>query len=163
MFDWLYPTRFWLEQLPQHLRPDDDKIEEMEKLRRHAVCFLFGLPNDSFAAIILSSPWATRKVQEHTYKMAKEQMPNASEKEILEALFRSRLYPQNPAGLHIAEHEVEHILRDIDTLDDLIRYFLEKEKEEPRFFKEKEKPWFFRDILGAGKKVAYKVDKILER
>jgi len=91
----------WFKQLPYNLKPDEDKIEGLEKLRSRAVFGILPLPNDIFVEIILGSTWATRRTQENVYAMAKEKMPNASEKEILEAVLRSRIFPQNPAGLKI--------------------------------------------------------------
>lgn len=148
------PNIFWLEQLPRNLRPDENKVEELERLRTHAICHIFPLPNDMFTEIILSSRWATSRVQENVYMMEKEKIPDASEKELLEAVFRSRIFPQNPAGLEIAEAEIDKEMRNINSLNELISYFVQRDKEESRFN---------RDIFGAGKRVAKKVDKILER
>ena len=144
----------WLEQLPNNLRPDEDKVEELERLRSHAICHIFPLPNDMFTEIILSSRWVTRRVQENVYMMAKEKMPDASERELLEAVFRSRIFPQNPAGLEMTEEKIDREMGNINSLNDLIEYFVQRDKEEPRFL---------RDVFGAGKRVANKVDKILER
>jgi len=148
------PKIWWLEQLPSNLRPDENKVEELERLRSHAICHIFPLPNDMFTEIILSSRWATRRVQENVYMMAKEKFPNASEKELLQVVFRSRIFPQNPAGLEMTEEEINKEMRNINSLDELIQYFVSRDKEEPRFL---------RDVFGAGKRIANKVDKILER
>ena len=148
------PTIWWLEQLPGNLKPDDNKVEELERLRSRAICCILPLPNDIFAQIILSSSWATLRAQENVYMIAKEKMPDASEKDRLEAVFRSRAFPQNPAGIRLPEDEINRALKNIDSLDDLVQYFAEKEKEEPRFR---------RDILGSGKRILKKVDEILEK
>ena len=145
---------WWLEQLPSNLRPDENKVEELERLRSHAICHIFPLPNDMFIEIILSSRWATRRVQENAYIMAKKKMPNASENELLEVVFRSRLFPQNPAGLEMTEEEIDKEMRNINSLNDLIRYCVQRDKEVPQFH---------RDVFGTGKRIANKVSKILER
>lgn len=142
------PEISWLEQLPSNLRPDNDKVEKLENLRSH-----YHIPNDIFIRIITSSPEITRRVQENVYKMAKEEMPKASEKELLEAVFRTRIFPQNPAGLKMTEEEIRKEIKNINTLNDLVEYFIQKDKEEPRFQ---------RDILGIGKKIANKIDNILK-
>jgi len=147
------PKIWWFEQLPSYLRPDESKVEELEKLRSHAIFHIFPLPNDMFTEIILSSRWAVRQVQENVYIMAKEKMPDASEKELLEAVFRSRIFPQNPAGLEMTEEEFDKEMRNINSLNDLIQYFVRRDKENPRFL---------RDVFGAGKRIANKVDKMLE-
>ena len=143
------PEISWLEQLPSNLRPDNDKVEKLENLRSH-----YHIPNDIFIRIITSSPEITRRVQENVYKMAKEEMPKASEKELLEAVFRTRIFPQNPAGLKMTEEEICKEIKNINTLNDLVEYFIRRDKEEPRFQ---------RDILGIGKKIANKIDNILKR
>jgi len=148
------PKIWWLERLPSNLRPDENKVEELERLRSHAICHIFPLPNVMFTGIILTSRWATRRVQENVYMMAKEKFPNASEKELLQVVFRSRIFPQNPAGLEMTEEEINKEMRNINSLDELIQYFVSRDKEEPRFL---------RDVFGAGKRIANKVDKILER
>jgi len=57
MYGLFDPNIFWLEQLPRNLRPDENKVEELERLRTHAICHIFPLPNDTFTEIILSSHW----------------------------------------------------------------------------------------------------------
>lgn len=148
------PKIWWLEQFPNNLRPDENKVEELEKLRTHAICHIFPLPNDMFTIIILNSRWATRRVQENVYTLAKEKMPDATEEELLEAVFRSRILPTSPAGLEMNEEEIDKEMQNINSLDDLIHYFVKKDKEESRFL------W---DVLGVGKRIAKKVDKLLER
>ncbi len=148
------PQIWWFEQLPSNLRPDESKVEELEKLRSHAIFYVFPIPNDMFAEIILNSHWATHQVQENVYIMAKEKMPDASEKELLEVVFRSRISPQNPAGLEMTEEEIDEAMRSINSLDDLIQYFVQRDKEIPRYR---------RDVFGTGKKIANKVDKILDK
>jgi len=142
------PETSWLEQLPSNLRPDNDKVEKLENLRSH-----YHIPNDIFIGIITSSHEIIRRVQENVYKMAKEKMPKASEKELLEVVFRTRVFPQNPAGLKMTEEEICKEIKNINTLNDLVEYFIRRDKEEPRFQ---------RDILGIGKKIANKIDNILK-
>ena len=142
------PEILWLKQLPSNLRPKDDKVEKLENLRSHYL-----LPNEIFIGIILSSPAITRQVQKNVYELAKEKMPNASEKELLEAVFRSRIFPQNPAGLKMTEEEIQKEIENINSLNDLIEFFIQRDKEEARFT---------RDLFGIGSKIAKKIDTILE-
>ena len=142
------PEVSWLEQLPFNLRPDNDRVEELENLRSH-----YHIPNNIFIGIITSSPEITRRVQGNVYKMAKEKMPNASEKEVLKAVFRTRVFPQNPAGLKMTEEEICKVIQNINSLNDLVEYFIQRDKEEPRFQ---------RDIFSIGKKIANKIDNILK-
>ncbi len=148
MSDLFNPEISWLEQLPPNLKPNDDKVEELENLRFH-----YHIPNNIFIGIITSSPEITRRVQRNVYKMAKEKMPNASEKELLGVVFRTRVFPQNPAGLKMTEEEIRKEIQDINTLNDLVEYFIQRDKEEARFT---------RDLFGFGSKIAKKIDTILE-
>ena len=107
-----------------------------------------------FANMVLSSRWATCKVQENVYMDAKEKMPSASEKELLEEVFRSRVFPQNPMGLKITEQEINGEMRNIQCLRDLQEYLVQREKEEPHFY---------RDLFGEGKRITNEVEKILEK
>ena len=77
--------------------------------------------------------------------MAKEKIPNASEKETLEAVLRNRTFLQNPARLKLTEEEINKKMQNINSLNDLIEYFLRKEKIEREKFR------FIRDIFGIGK------------
>jgi len=129
------PEISWLEQLPSNLRADNDRVKELENLRSHC-----HIPNNIFIGTITSSPEITRRVQENVYKMAKDKMPNASEKEVLEAVFRTRVFPQNPVGLKMREEEIRKGIQSINSLNDLVEYF----------------------ILGIGRKIANKIDNILK-
>jgi len=142
------PEVSWLEQLPPNLKPNDDKVEELENLRSH-----YHIPNNIFIGIITSSPEIIRRVQGNVYKMTKEKMPNASEKEVLEAVLRTRVFPQNPAGLKMTEEEICKVIQNINSLNDLIEHFIQRDKEEPRFT---------RDLFGIGIRIAKKIDTILE-
>jgi len=148
MEDFLNSNIWWFEQLPPNLRPANEKVTELEKLRSQ-----YHLPNDLFVGIVLSSPEITRQVQKNIYNLAKEKMPKASEKELLEVVFRTRIFPQNPSGLKMTEEEVQKEIQNINSLNDLIEYFIQKDKVEPRFQ---------RDRLGIGKKIADEIDNILK-
>jgi len=139
---------FWLERLPRNLRPDEKQIEELENLRRR-----YRLTNDVFLMTLLSSPVMTRRVQENVYANVKQRMPNAPEKELLEAIFKSRVFPQNPAGLRMTDEEIQREMQHIDCLEDLIKCITEIETQEPRFK---------RDILGIGRRIAKRIDGILQ-
>lgn len=158
MFDSLDPTINWLELLPsyliQNLIKNENKVLELEKLRSHALFHILPLSNFMFAEIILGSPWAISRTQENVYMMAKKVMPDSSEKELLEVVFRTRVFPQNPVGLKMTEDEIGKKMENINSLNDLIEYFVQRDKEEPRLT---------HDIFGIGKRIVMKMDKILER
>jgi len=139
---------FWLDQIPQNLKPDDRKVVKLENLRRR-----YGLGNKEFLMMVLGSPVITSKVQDNVYSMAKEQMPNASEEEVLKTVFSSRLFPQHPYGLQLTEDEIQSALQSIKSLNDLKQYFAEMDEKEVRFL---------RDPFGIGRKVANEIERILK-
>lgn len=143
------PPQGWLEQIPSNLMPNETQCDEIEKLRVH-----HHLPNDIFAQLFLSSSAITRKVQENVYSDAKKQMPGASEKELLEAVFRTRVFPQHPYGLKITEEEIQKTLKNIISIDDLKEYFAEMD--------EKELP-FPKRPFGIGRKLNKKISKVFEK
>jgi len=120
----------------------------LEKLRVR-----YHIPNDVFTDLLLSSSAITRRVQENVYANAKQQMPNASEKELLEAVFRSRVSPQHPYGLKITEEEIQKTMENINTLDDLKECFVAMDQ--------KESPFPGRPF-GIGKKLDKEITKIFE-
>jgi hypothetical protein len=141
---------FWLEQIPQTLKPDDDKVVKLENLRKQ-----YGISNKEFVVMILNSPIITRKVQDHKYSRIKEQMPNASEKELLEILFRQRLFTQSiVGGVQLTQDEIQVTLQNINSLEDLKQYVVQMDEKQVRFL---------RDPFGIGKKVAKKINEILAR
>ena len=143
------PPIGWLGHIPSNLMPDEKQCGQLEKLRIH-----HHIPNNIFAQLLLSSSATTCRVQENVYSNAKKQMPNASEQELLEAVFRSRVFPQNPCGLHMTEKDISKELQHINSLDDLKRYFIKLDKKEFSFPK---KP------SGIGRKLNEKISKILEK
>jgi len=94
----------------------------------------------------------------------------------LEAVFRTRVFPQNPVGLKMTEEEIRKGIQSINSLNDLVEYFIQKEEirkgiqsinslnDLVEYFiqKDKEEPHFQRDILGIGRKIANKIDNILK-
>jgi len=117
----------WLNHLAPNLHPVPHKIEELENLRQ-----LWNIPDEMFAMQIVGSDWATRQVQKHVYAKFREEMSTASEKELLRAVFNSRALPPEPVGLGMTEEEAVEAMKSINSLDDIVNYFITKEKaEEP--------------------------------
>ncbi len=92
-------------------------------------------------------------LQDNIYANAKQQMPKASEKELLEAVFRSRVFPQHPYGLKITEEEIQKTMENINTLDDLKEFFVAMDQ--------KESPFPGRPF-GIGKKLNKEITEIFE-
>jgi hypothetical protein len=117
----------WLNHLRPDIHPELYKVDELENLRR-----LYNIPHKFFAMRILSSPWATRRIQENIYAQSREKMPKASEKEILKTVFASRVFLPTPFGYKMTEKEINEAMESINSLEDLTAYFIERdEAEEP--------------------------------
>ena len=142
------PKKGWTAPIPYNLLPDEEKCDKLEQLRvRHHI------PNDIFIKLFLSSSAITRQVQENVYSDAKKQMSRATEKDLLEAVFRSRVFPKNPCGLKISEEEIQKATQNINSLNDLKEYFVEMDK--------KELPFPHRPF-GIGRKLDQKITEILK-
>jgi len=115
----------WLNYLEPNLHPVPHKIEELENLRQ-----LCNIPDEMLAMRIAGSDWATRQVQEYVYAKFREEMPTTSEKELLRAVFNSRAFPPEPVGLGMTEGEAVEAMKSIDSLDDLVNYFIKREESE---------------------------------
>ncbi len=135
----------WLNRLEPHIHPEPYKIKELEDIRQ-----LYGIPHEIFAMRVLGSPWATRRVQESIYAYNREKMPRASEKELLRTVFVSRALPKEPFGLGMTEEEIDESMESINSLEDLVNYFITRD--------EAEKP-AAPDPLGIGAKI----DEILSK
>ena len=76
----------WAAQLPSHLRPAPDQIRRLEVIGEKA-----GVSHTDFLMHIAGHPETARRVQRHMYRQIKQQMPAASEREVLTQLLLSRL------------------------------------------------------------------------
>jgi len=135
----------WLNQLRPDIHPEPCKVDELETLRQ-----IYDIPPEIFAMLILGSPWTTRRIQENIYGQYRKEMPKATEKELLKAVFASRALPPVPFGLGMTEEEMDRAMESINSLEELVTYFIKRD--------EAEKP-LAPDILGIGEKI----DEILSR
>ncbi len=117
----------WLNHLRPDIHPGPYKADELENLRQ-----LYNIPHKFFAMRVLSSPWATRRIQDSIYAQFREKMPKASEKEILKAVFASRVFLPTPFGYKMTEEEINEAMESINSLEDLTAYFIKRDgAEEP--------------------------------
>jgi hypothetical protein len=79
-------TKPWSDQLPEHLRPSQKILVELEQFRTRE-----HLPTETILQMICTSPWAVRRTQEITFAQLRLQNPTLTEPEIWEALILSRL------------------------------------------------------------------------
>ena len=76
----------WAKELPPHLRPSTDQIRRLEAIRVE-----FGVAEAEFLLHLTCHPETTKRVQRHCYQQIKQQMPSASERDVLKQLLLSRL------------------------------------------------------------------------
>jgi len=122
-----FPTRDleWLDQVRPEAHPEPHKIDELESHRRS-----YDIPHNLFAFRVMGSPWATRRVQESVYAQLRTEMPGASEKELLKAIFKTRAFAP-PVGPIMSEGEIDKAMKSINSLEDLIDYLIREEGKEP--------------------------------
>lgn len=115
----------WLDHVRSDAHPDIYKVDQLESLRRS-----YDIPHPIFAWRVMGSPYVTRQVQESLYMQAKKEKPEASEKEILKEVFKTRafVWPPSPAT---TEEEIDKAMESIDSLEDLIGYFIKEDAKEP--------------------------------
>src|SRR3990172_7724793 len=75
----------WVKILPDYMRPQDNKIEQLEQLRKQ-----LSIPHEVFAMKIQSSRATTRKIQRHFLEEYRRLSPDASEKELWMMVLLSR-------------------------------------------------------------------------
>ena len=115
----------WLDQVRPDAHPEFHKIDELEEHRRS-----YNVPHNLFALIVMGSPWVTRRVQESVYKDLEKKMPQASEKELLKAVFKTRAFAW-PPGPAVTEQEIDKAMESINSLEDLIDHFIKEDAQEP--------------------------------
>ena len=136
----------WLNQLPPHLHPEQYKIEELDNLRQS-----WYIPDEIFSLRVISSPWATRRVQEYMLVQFRHQAPRSSEKELWKKVLESRVATSKEWGIKsLTEKEFDKMIRDASSFEELCNRLIEFEEKT-----ESSLP----DPFGVGAKI----DKILLR
>jgi len=114
----------WLDQVRPEAHPGPHKIDQLESLRRS-----YSIPHSLFAIRIMSSPWVMRRIQESIYAQVRAKMPDASEKELLKTVFKTRAFAP-PIGPITSEGEIDKVMKSINSLEDLIEYLIREEGKE---------------------------------
>lgn len=114
----------WVKLLPAHLRPDQERVKQLDALRTK-----YGIPHDALALRILSSRATTRKAQRHCLEQCTAANRGASEKELLRMVLVSRLMA--PPVTPMTPEEVDAVMENINTLDDLCEYIIAEDERSP--------------------------------
>ncbi|MFH0763482.1 MAG: hypothetical protein V1927_00565 [Candidatus Omnitrophota bacterium] len=118
----------WYKKLPLHLRPDNNKVENLESLRRK-----LGFPDEIFFMGIVNSRWTVIQAQKATLETLKIDKPEATEAELWEGVLFTRLkmklmmptpddLPRDEI-LHRMEN-VSNIVANIHSFDELLNYII---------------------------------------
>ena len=105
----------WYNALPEHIRPPEEKLEELETLR-----LTLRMRDDGFLAAIASGPWAIVHSQEAVLETLRGQFPEADERRLWTAVLISRfeIKLNSPAPWDPPEEELR---RRMDTIVDIVR------------------------------------------
>lgn len=114
----------WLDHVRPDAHPDISRVDQLEDLRRS-----YDIPHPIFAWRVVCSPWMTRRIQESIYMQAKREKPEVSEKEILTDVFKTRAFAW-PPGPATTEEEIDKAMESIDSLEDLVGYFIREDAKE---------------------------------
>ena len=122
-------TTAWVDILNADLRPDKKRIKDLEKVRNE-----YNIPDEVFAMRVLSSHVTTRKVQRDTCEILRYKYPEASERELLKKLLRSRYdsgdYAGHPISLNIKE--AEYMIADVKSIKEFCDVLIKIEDENLR-------------------------------
>jgi hypothetical protein len=107
----------WARMLLRRLRPDRERIRQLENLRARVA-----IPHEAIAMGVMASPTTTRKVQKHCLEQVGVWYPEASKKELLAMVLTSRV--TTPPGTPMSDAEFEKAMQTINSFDDLCRYIV---------------------------------------
>ena len=134
----------WYDQLPHYYKPKQSKIGALEKLR-----ISFGMDNNSFASLISIMPWGVRKLQLFMFEKFRGENPHLSQKDLWKAVIHSRMnvkkwaldIPPPPFARPLKLEEInsilnnlENIISDFNSFDDVIEYIIEIDRKEGWFW-----------------------------
>lgn len=117
----------WVKLLPSHLRPDEKRVRELEKLRVE-----FSIPHEALEMRVMSSPATTRKVQRNCLENFRIQNPEASEKELLRMVLISRIQagPGAYGYSEMTEQKIDQVMERIKSFDELCDYIIALDEQE---------------------------------
>ncbi len=120
----------WVFMLDPNFRLDINKdaetIRKLEHLRVEC-----NIDNQMFARGIEASDWGAERFQRQLYERGRKMNPRASDKEIFKEIIMSRSKSRIPLGLDITEEEADKAIESMGSIDDLVKYILLKESQEP--------------------------------
>lgn len=123
----------WYQVLPEHIRPPEEKLEDLETLR-----LTLHMRDDGFLAAIATTPWAIVRSQEVVLETMRRQFPEADDRRLWTAVLIARLEIKlgSPAPWDPSEDEIKNrietitdIVRPMSSWHEVLAYILEMDKE----------------------------------
>ena len=126
----------WLCDIPASLRPDAPSVCELEELRTQNC-----IPHKPFASLVLQSPGITRILLERQFDDFQRRRPDATLKELFDAIIQFRYFTTDIADGMTPEQArqllnepwrqsiVKSVVEEISTIDDLARYIVDEYEE----------------------------------
>jgi hypothetical protein len=123
----------WYQVLPEHIRPPEEKLEDLETLR-----LTLHMRDDGFLAAIATTPWAIVRSQEAVLETLRRQFPEANDRRLWTAVLIARLEIKlnSPAPWDPPEEElrrrietIAEIVQPMTTWPEGLAYILEMDKE----------------------------------
>ncbi len=123
----------WYQVLPEHIRPPEEKLEDLETLR-----LTLHMRDDGFLAAIATTPWAIVRSQDVVLETMRRQFPEADDRRLWTAVLIARLEIKlgSPAPWDPPEDEIKNrietitdIVRPMSSWQEVLAYILEMDKE----------------------------------
>lgn len=134
----------WYKTLPPYFQPDEGMIQTIENFRNQ-----YSIDHNVFAQMVAMTPWSAKKLQWFMLKKFRAEQPNWSEKEIWKSVIISRMnvklmtvdYPPDFGSSPLSRDEINNIINQVGTIvkdfknfDDVVKYILDIDYKENRFY-----------------------------
>lgn len=126
----------WLYDMPASLHPHARIVRELEELRKQN-----RIPHKAFSSLVLQSPGITRMLLERQFDDFRRRRPDATLKELFDAIIQFRYFTTDIADGMTPEEArqllnqpwrqsiVKSVVEGISTIDDLARYIVDEYEE----------------------------------
>ena len=104
----------WYQVLPEHIRPPEEKLEELETLR-----LTLHMREDGFLAAIATTPWAIVRSQEAILETMHQQFPEADDRRLWTAVLIAR-FEMNLGSPAPWDPPEEDLRRRMETVADIV-------------------------------------------
>ena len=134
----------WYISLPDYIKPSSDLVEQLDEFRKK-----YSFDHEIFFRMLMTMPWAVRKVQRHMYWKYKGMLSHLPEKEIWRSVILSRLDTKrkvyfsmsyDPGTKPLTNQQIDQIvgnldnkLKEFNNFEDVVEYIISIDEEEGQF------------------------------